>query len=147
MYQGFAIYLAMRQHDWGPGHTPQPPARRRPTPSRPRLPSRWIRKLRVQIPAAFAFLRGTLRLPLTSQRPSTGSRVVSVNGEPLGTVLRVVVALDTRRPLYAIAPGDEQGPPPTVVVLVTDDQLRDHADRDTYVLEEPQDQMWLPLAG
>src|SRR4051794_20714169 len=120
MRSGLALYLALRM-------TPDPsdPLTRRQT-HRPRRPRRVVQKLASGIPAAFAVLRGTLRLPAHA-RSQPGTRVISSNGGSVGAVRAVVVALDTRRPLYAI---DIEEGSRTRLVLVPSEHVARHRRHD-----------------
>jgi hypothetical protein len=93
---------------------------------------RVMQKLASGIPAAFAVLRGTLRLPAQA-RSQPGTRVISANGGSVGAVRAVVVALDTRRPLYAI---DIEEGSRTRLVLVPSEHIARDRRRDVLVLTD-----------
>lgn len=84
--------------------------------------ARLPRKLRLALPSSFAGFRRRIE-PARSADP--GTPVVSTTGRSVGTVRRVVVELDTGRPVYAVSPGDADG---GRVLLLPVDAVHDRDD-------------------
>ena len=114
---------ARRPIDLWPGTAPRRPSRTR----------RVTRNLAAGIPAALGVLRATIRLPADA-RPEPGTPVIAPNGAWLGELRAVVVALGSRRPLYAIDVEDGVG---TELVLVSSEHVEPHDHRDALVLSDP----------